>query len=172
MRTPGTGRVPGTRPTSRPTTPRVSRPRAAGQFIARGLVEGDREVRRAMERHHGFACRLLDLTDPKPGSRNPLVARLSRATADQATMVSLAVLLAAFEASTSVETWRSPTAEQKRYFAALAKWGVRLHWVEQLVNDPEADAHVAVDADLTDLDPAGVEPDAEPDALARDDQAA
>lgn len=71
-----------------------------------------------------------------------------------------------------METWRSPTAEQKRYFAALAKWGVRLHWVEQLVNDPEADAHVAVDADLTDLDPAGVEPDAEPDALARDDQAA
>ncbi|MEU4806426.1 ParB N-terminal domain-containing protein [Actinosynnema sp. NPDC023587] len=134
-----------------------SPPRAAGQFIARSLVEGDHELRRAMERNHVFACRLLDLKESKGGGRNPLSQKLTKANADQATMVALAVVLAAFEASTSVETWRTPTPEQKRYFAALAKWGIRLHWVEQLVNDPTADAHLAVDTDLDPVD-AGDEP--------------
>ncbi|WP_433264938.1 ParB/RepB/Spo0J family partition protein [Actinosynnema sp. CS-041913] len=129
-------------------------PRLAGQFIAHSLVAGGQELRRAMERRHRLACTLLGLKEPQYGKPHPLADRLRKANANQATMISLAVLLAAFEASTGTETWRSPTEEQKRYFAALADWGVRLHWVERLVNDPAADAGVGVEVDLT-ADPGG-----------------
>ncbi|MFI9811423.1 hypothetical protein [Saccharothrix variisporea] len=127
---------------------RKTPPRLVAQFLARSLAEGGHEIRRGMETQHRFACTLLGLKEPKYGKPNPLVTGLGKASANQATMISLAVVVAAFEASTSVDTWRNPTPEQKRYFAALADWGIRLHWVERLVNDPAADAHVGTDTGL------------------------
>ncbi|XVV02688.1 hypothetical protein ACQPW3_35855 [Actinosynnema sp. CA-248983] len=127
---------------------RKTPPRLAAQFLAHSLATGGHEIRRGMEAQHRFACTLLGLKEPKFGKPNPLVVGLGKANANQATMTSLAVVLAAFEASTGVDTWRNPTPEQKRYFAALADWGLRLHWVERLVNDPTADAHVGTDTEL------------------------
>ncbi|MEU7524684.1 ParB/Srx family N-terminal domain-containing protein [Saccharothrix sp. NPDC042600] len=127
---------------------RKTPPRLAAQFLAHSLTTGGHELRRGMETQHRFARTLLGLKEPKRDKPDPLVAGLGKANVNQATMVSLAVVLAAFEASTSVETWRNPTREQKRYFAALADWGIRLHWVERLVNDPSADADVGTDTEL------------------------
>lgn len=127
---------------------RKTPPRLAAQFLAQSLATGGHEIRRGMETQHRFARTLLGLKEPKRDKPDPLLAGLGKANANQATMVSLAVVLAAFEASTSVDTWRNPTREQKRYFAALADWGIRLHWVERLVNDPSADADVGTDTEL------------------------
>ncbi len=142
---------------------RSTPPRLAGQFIAHSLVVGGHELRRAMEQAHPLACRLLGLKEPRPGRAHPLAVRLRKANANQTTMISLAVLLAAFEMSTSVATWRNPTAEQQRYFAALADWGVRLHWVERLVTDPKADAGIGVELALSDAD-VGMDRPADPAA--------
>lgn len=136
---------------------RKTPPRLAAQFIAHSLATGGHEIRRGMEVQHRFACTLLGLKEPRHGKPNPLVTGLGKANANQATMISLAVVLAAFEASTSVDTWRNATPEQQRYFAALADWGIRLHWVERLVNDPAADAHVGTDTELAAADASPVE---------------
>lgn len=135
---------------------RKTPPRLVAQFLAHSLATGGHEIRRGMEAQHRFACTLLGLKEPKYGKPTPLVTGLGKANANQATMISLAVVVAAFEASTGVNTWRNPTPEQKRYFAALADWGIRLHWVERLVNDPTADAHIGTDTE-PDIEPLPVQ---------------
>ncbi len=125
---------------------RKTPPPQAAQFLAQTLINGQDELRKAMEDRHTLACDLLGLPAPGPGP-HPLEEKLKRASAKQATMLSLAVVLAALEASTSVHTWRSPTREQQRYFAALADWGLPLHEVEQLVTAPDSDIDPDTDPD-------------------------
>lgn len=69
-----------------------------------------------------------------------MLAELRRATAARAKMITVGILVAAFENSLRKDTWRNPSREQKRCFRTLADWGHDLHWVERLVNDPTADA--------------------------------
>jgi ParB family chromosome partitioning protein len=54
---------------------RKTPPKDAHQFLAGLLVGGSHDVRRAMESHHGSACVLLGLPEPKPGQPNPLVVQ-------------------------------------------------------------------------------------------------
>lgn len=119
---------------------RKNPPKRVQQFLAASLVEGDPTLRKAMERQHGFACELLNLVEPGWGRPHPLAARLSRATANQAVMTQLTVVLAACEAACDVHTWRHPTAAHRRYLAALIDWGYVPSKVERLVLDPNADA--------------------------------
>ncbi len=108
-------------------------PKQAQQFVAAELIEGDYELRRAMERGGHFAVELLNLSRLSDlASRKP--------TANQAILNQLAVVLCAIEGSTDVDTWRRPVPAQKRYFAALQNWGYSLAPVERLVLDPQADA--------------------------------
>ncbi|WP_019819449.1 ParB/RepB/Spo0J family partition protein [Saccharomonospora saliphila] len=128
---------------------RKTPPPQAAQFLAQTLINGQDELRKAMENRHTLACDLLGLPAPGAGP-HPLEEKLKRASAKQATMLSLAVVLAALEASTSVHTWRNPTHEQQRYFAALAEWGLPLHEVEQLVTSPESDTDAETDTESGD----------------------
>jgi ParB family chromosome partitioning protein len=119
---------------------RTTPPSRAQQFVAAALVDGDHALRKAMEHRHDLACELLGRKTPAWSDPHPLRRTLAKATNDQASMLSLTLVLAAIEASTSVQTWRNPSGAARRYFTALKSWGYALSPVEQLVLDPDADA--------------------------------
>ncbi|MGB3439492.1 MAG: ParB N-terminal domain-containing protein [Actinophytocola sp.] len=82
----------------------------------------------------------------KRGKQVKLATKLRRATADRATMVNLAFLLAAFEVTYDLayakNTWRRPTDNDRIYFQLLDDlWGTKLpkNVAEQLVLEPDAD---------------------------------
>lgn len=92
-----------------------------------------------------LAYELLGFTT-KRGQQAKLTSKLRRATADRATMINLAFLLAAFEVTYDLayakNTWRRPTDNDRIYFQLLADlWGTKLpkNISEQLVLDPDAD---------------------------------
>ncbi|MBB4963552.1 ParB/RepB/Spo0J family partition protein [Saccharothrix violaceirubra] len=116
---------------------RSTPPRGALRFVVESLLAGDDELLRAARDRHALACRLPGLREPGAGRTHPLTSKLRGQ--DRLTTVLLAIVLAAYEQSTGPQTWRTPTPGQKRYFAALTKWGLARHWVEKLVTDiPEA----------------------------------
>ena len=55
-------------------------------------------------------------------------------------MITLALVLSAFEATLGVHTWRSPDAVVARYLSQIAAWGYELSEIEQSVikSDPDA----------------------------------
>jgi hypothetical protein len=92
-----------------------------------------------------LAYELLGFTT-KRGKQVKLATKLRRATADRATMIHLAFLLAAFEVTYDLayakNTWRRPTDNDRIYFQLLADlWGTKLpkNIAEQLVLEPDAD---------------------------------
>ena len=120
---------------------RKSPPKRAVQHLLTALAEGAVSLSRDGNR---FACALLGLREPKYGQRNPIASKAKRATADQALIMNVGIMLAAFEVAYDpkhkVNTWRYPTREDKLYFAILKDWGYTLSKVERLVLDPDADA--------------------------------
>lgn len=109
-------------------------------FAAAVLIEGDHALRKAMEKRHALACQWLGLDEPRWGNPNPLLTRLRKASANEAVMLTLTVVVAAFEAATSVGTWQRPDSAMARYFTYLRDCGYPLSPVERLVLDPAADA--------------------------------
>ncbi|GAB3448904.1 ParB/RepB/Spo0J family partition protein [Actinophytocola sediminis] len=92
-----------------------------------------------------LAYELLGFTT-KRGKQAKLATKLRRATADRATMINLAFLLAAFEVTYDLayakNTWRGPTNNDRIYFQLLVDlWGTKIpkNISEQLVLDPDAD---------------------------------
>jgi ParB family chromosome partitioning protein len=122
-----------------------------------------------------LAYELLGFTT-KRGKQVKLTTKLRRATADRATMINLAFLLASFEVTYNLKhtknTWRGPTNNDRIYFQLLQDlWGPKVprNVAEQLVLDPDADKkdwpHLQAAAA-----PAVPEPDADADADEDDDQ--
>lgn len=144
---------------------RKTPPKQAQQFVAAALAAGDPELRKAMDASHRDACHLLEL--PEPSRQQHPLAPTSKATANQAIMLQLSMVLAAFEAATDVHTWRSPTAAHQRYFTALADWGYTLSPVEQLVCDSQADA--ADWPELQDHDPSSSDTSVDEDVDSTED---
>jgi ParB family transcriptional regulator, chromosome partitioning protein len=82
----------------------------------------------------------------KRGRQAKLATKLRRATADQATLINLAMLLASFEVAYDLkhkkDTWRTPTNNDRVYFQLLQDlWGTKLpkNVAEQLVLNRDAD---------------------------------
>ena len=147
---------------------RKTPPKQAQRHLLLALVEGGSHLTRAMTQdNHRFACELLGLKAPQWGRTHPIAAKAKRASADQALMYSLATVLAAFELAydltTGVNTWRSPTAEDRLYFAALKDWGYTLSKVERLVLDPAADLADWPHLQAAPADPAHPAPDTDDD---------
>jgi ParB family chromosome partitioning protein len=123
---------------------RKAPPKRAVQHLLTALAEGGVPLTRGLSQDgNRFACTLLGLKEPKYGQRHPLATRAKRATADQALMMNVGIVLAAFEVAydlkDKVNTWRRPTDDDKLYFAMLKDWGYTLSKVERLVLDPAAD---------------------------------
>jgi ParB family transcriptional regulator, chromosome partitioning protein len=132
---------------------RQSAPKDAVRWIAQTLAQGGYDVRKALEFHHPLAVELLGL---KPTGR--VYARAERhviaaaASPGRASMLTVAMLLAALEAGTDRHTWRRPTDDQIAYFQQLRSWGYALSDVEMLVlaaegPDQDRSGTAAVDPD-------------------------
>jgi ParB family chromosome partitioning protein len=48
-------------------------------------------------------------------------------------MITLALVLGAFETTSGVHTWRNPKAAARRYLTQIAAWGYELSEIEQSV---------------------------------------
>ena len=130
------------------------------RYIAEILGSGSSSVTRAMEGGNKVACSLLGLAEPPSrwsGKPNPIVEAARTASPTRATMMTLAVLIGAAEEAMHTNTWRSPNESDKGYFTTLGKWGYQPEVVEQLVNDPKADAEETEGADA-DADASTEEP--------------
>lgn len=124
-------------------------PRRAQQYLLSALATGGPHLTRALTRGSHYACELLGLREPRLGRPHPIIGRARRSTADQALMMTIAVLVGAFEealeGNTGLNTWRRPSPEDRLYFAALKDWGYVLSTVERLVLDSCADADQSAD---------------------------
>lgn len=158
---------------------RKAAPADGARWVARVLAHGCHDLRKAMESDHQLACELLGLT---PGERgyarreaHPVAQTAANASPSRALTLTVALLVAALEAGTSRQTWRSPTPDQIAYFQQLQFWGYTLSDVELLVIAPEQadqpdDGDEAADpvAEPSPADPASdhVGPVTEPDGTA------
>ena len=59
---------------------------------------------------------------------------------DEGSFRTLAAVLAACEANTSVQTWRTPSAWDARIMTALTGWGYQPSEVELLLTNTDADS--------------------------------
>jgi ParB family chromosome partitioning protein len=128
---------------------RRAAPRGAGRFAAACLAAGDHELRRALERGHPAARDLLGRKDT-PLTAAQLADLIEKATEPRAQVLTLAVVLAAYEDTLDVPAWRRPSPAARRYLAALETWGYTLSDVERLAVDPPGAASGGHDADAAD----------------------
>jgi ParB family chromosome partitioning protein len=87
-------------------------------------------VSEALSKANGLAATLLGADENH--SRKSVAGLGAAATDARAQVIALAVVLAAVEESTDVQTWRGPDEATKRYFAFLAAQGYVLSDVERL----------------------------------------
>ncbi len=124
---------------------RTRPPAGAEQFIAAALLRRDDCLRRAIENHHELLRHLLEPDEAGPTTRidEQLQGFLSPgASSKRALVLAAATLLAAWENTTDVHCWRSPTGGHRGvdrfYLGQLAAWGYELSDIERCVTDPEA----------------------------------
>ncbi|POH62979.1 chromosome partitioning protein [Cryobacterium zongtaii] len=117
---------------------RKTLPKDAATAIAVGLTVHHSMVGKAIQNGNVLAHTLLGLKRADYWSRDKLSALVERSPT-KAQHVTLAIVLAGIEDSTSKETWRYPNATSARYFEQLAAWGYGLSGVEQIVIDAVAE---------------------------------
>ncbi len=96
-------------------------------LITTALTTDSFGVRKAMEVSVPLAADLLGLS-----SREAIEQAAAAATDARALLISLVVVLAAYEDATGVHTWRSDSGTSRRYFGWLADNGYPLSEVEAL----------------------------------------
>ncbi|MGI8665572.1 MAG: ParB/RepB/Spo0J family partition protein [Jatrophihabitans sp.] len=111
---------------------RKSAPRGSQQFIATELAHGSHELKQALDSSgDALLHELLGVKD-----KATRLAMTTKATEARAQVLTLAFILAAYEAQTGVHTWRRKHADVARYFAYLAENGYELSDVERLTQPP------------------------------------
>jgi ParB family chromosome partitioning protein len=129
---------------------RKTAPKGAEALICEAVVGGHYTLSKAMDHRHPMIFRLLDVE--RPGTHGGLIQACdtlaARATTPKAsTMVTLAVVVAAWEDATGRHSWRNPTAWDARVLGALVEWGYEPSEVERIVLGEEP---ASVQADTTD----------------------
>jgi ParB family chromosome partitioning protein len=109
---------------------RKTPPKGVERFVLTCLLAGDHEIRTAMEQRHPRLREALGVPEAEGqqwerGGREiaALIEQMSTATAKRQLVVLAAVLLAAWEDRTSVQTWRHTTPDVQRYLGAMIEWG-------------------------------------------------
>lgn len=111
---------------------RKTLPKDTATVIAMGLTTHRRPVGDALGRGNSLAHEFLGVENAGWGASNKL-ATLVENTPTKALHVALAAILGGIEDSTSRNTWRYPTTEDRAYFTQLAAWGYPLSEVEQII---------------------------------------
>lgn len=140
---------------------RKAAPKGAAIFVAAEIARGDHDLRRAMESRNALAATLLGLGAASPrgvyglhsGPTHPIAEAAGTSNAARATMLSLAVVLAAYEDGTHRNSWRNPSPATRRYITQLREWGYDLSDVEQLVITDQTGATETTPRDATVPDP-------------------
>jgi len=112
---------------------RKTAPKTAVAFIAASMVAGDYALREALLSGHAFAHDLFGLEQPAgyASARTQVLAGLLDGVTDaRAHMVTLALIVAAYEAATSTQSWRVVDASTARYLRYLEANGYTLSTVE------------------------------------------
>ena len=112
-------------------------PAGAEAFIFAAVARGDYELRKAMEGGHEQAAKMLGVSRPAGNPYNDygVAAAFEAASPSRAKVIALAAVLAAYESSTGVHTWRNGREMGRRYLTALAGWGYELSEIERYVVD-------------------------------------
>ena len=109
---------------------RKSAPKEAPQFIAATITSAGYAIARAADDRHALARDLLGA--PITVGAYPLPALTTeKTTSPRATVITLVLLLAAYESSTNRNCWRSPDEGTTRYLRFLATQGYALAPVER-----------------------------------------
>lgn len=122
---------------------RKSVPAGAEALISEAVLSGQYSLTKAMSDSHRMLRTLLGEPEQDgflAGSQSCARLAADATTAKVATVRTLAAALAAWEASTSVHTWRNPTAWDARIMTALTGWGYQPSDVEQLLISTDADS--------------------------------
>jgi ParB family chromosome partitioning protein len=105
---------------------RKTAPKGAAAFVAGSLARADHDLRKALESPHLLSHRLLG------GSSRTLAGTVATATDSRAQVVSLGLVLAAYEQGTGIHSWRSVSEATARYLGFLGACGYELADVERL----------------------------------------
>ena len=119
---------------------RRSAPKDAPQFIAETITTAGYALSRANEHRHDLARDLLG--SPITVGAHPLPALTTQTTTSpRATVITLVVLLAAYERATNRNCWRSPDGGTTRYLRFIEAQGYTLAPVERRAcgEDPQPD---------------------------------
>lgn len=115
---------------------RKTPPAGAEALICHAVLTAPHSLTKAMERHHKLLCSLLT-AEPVTGFYGDCDACARLATAPSTpkahTMRTLAAVLIAWDESTDVHTWRSPTDWDQQVMTALIEWGYDAEQVERLL---------------------------------------
>ncbi|MBM6402162.1 ParB/RepB/Spo0J family partition protein [Phycicoccus sonneratiae] len=117
-------------------------PAGAEALICESILSGQYSLTKAMSDSHRMLRTLLGETEQEgdlAGSQACARLAANATTAKAATVRTLAAVLAAWEASTSVHTWRNPSEWDARIMTALTGWGYQPSEVEQLLLGADAD---------------------------------
>lgn len=150
---------------------RKAAPKGAAIFVAAEFAQGDHDLRRAMESGNALASTLLGLGDAGggygyySGRPSPIAEAARSGSTARATMLAIALVLAAYEDGTTRDSWRNPTPATRRYFAQLRDWGYALADVEQLVLTDDTTDVLQDPGDDVDVDEQGA-PEGEEDSEA------
>jgi ParB family chromosome partitioning protein len=112
---------------------RTTPPDGALRIILPALAAADAEVLRAMEHGHQLAAEMFSLTPHGyGGNRADLAHMIGVATDGRSQVIALGLVLAAYEQSLNVQTWRTPAAAgtAASYLSHLAGWGYVLSEIE------------------------------------------
>lgn len=112
---------------------RKSAPKGAVAFVARALGYADHALREALIAGHPLAHELLGLDRPLAYDRrcDAIDTAVLEAGDARAPMLALALVLAAYEAATDREHWRTPNPGTARYLRYLEAQGYELSDVER-----------------------------------------
>lgn len=129
---------------------RKTPPKGAEALICRAVLDVPAWLERAGREGHPLLTRALTGKEPSSpwtdeGRKQAAALRLTNTGSPKAhTMRALAAVLTAWEASTSVSTWRNPGAWDRHIMQALTEWGYQPSEVEELLlPQPETDETAA-----------------------------
>ena len=113
---------------------RKTAPKGTAAYLAAELAAGSHQIRKAMEQRPDLAAQLLGV-DAKD-SRTSLATAIAAASEARAQVIALALILCAYEASTTKNSWRHDSTAIHRYFEFLSANSYELSDVEQLAAKP------------------------------------
>jgi ParB family chromosome partitioning protein len=108
------------------------------------------EARKAEDRNPEQEDSTMGYTSAMPAGKPTVLAMLAAAKpAGRGLVIVCALLLGAYEADLSVQTWRSITPSRRAYMERLTAWGYEPSDVERIVLDGRLDRHVHKDGEVT-----------------------